>query len=315
MRVEGMVHTAGPQHYSVSGGSLVGVQTRVQVRRARPLLGTLVEITALGDDEALLQNAVNLAFGRIEQVHRRLSFHDPESELSRLNRMGYRHAVPVGADLWRVLLAAGQMARASGGLFDVTVAPRLVEWGYLPDPGGADCFSGTYKDVHLLPGRRVRFAKPLLVDLGGIAKGYAVDRAVEVLRRQGVGAGLVNAGGDLRAFGNRTFPVHLRHPRAPRRVLPFGAMAGRALATSATYFGMKKDGDHWRSPLVNPLTGEAVTSAVSVSVKASMALWADALTKVVLLGGEQAKPVLARFGAKVWIVADEPLTLDGCHAV
>ena len=252
-----------------------------EIRRCRPLLGTFVEITARGRRPAALERAVRRAFATIEALQALLSVHDPASEISRLNRQGHARACVVSRDAWRVLRAAALLSRQSGGAFDVTLG------------GGA-------AGLALLPGRRVRLARPLQVDLGGIAKGYCVDRAVHALVRGGAESGLVNAGGDLRAFGPRAFPLHVRHPDDPRRIFSLGEIRDAALATSASYAtgharcaGQLRDGR----------SGAPIPPGLSVSVRASSALLADALTKVVAAAGDRAEALLARYGAHAWVYA------------
>lgn len=241
-------------------------------RRARPLLGTFVEISAWGGADA----AVARAFDAIQALQKALSFHDPASELSLLNRDGHDSVLRISRDLRRVLCMALRIARLSAGAFDPTAGSRGASW----------------RDIELLPGSRVRFRRPLRVDLGGIAKGYCVDRAVAELKRAGVESGLVNAGGDLRAFGARAFALHLRHPRDPRQLLPLGELRDAALATSATYLRGQE-----RCAGSAPLAPGA-----SISVRAPRAAIADALTKVVAVMGGRAAPVLARYRARAWIV-------------
>jgi FAD:protein FMN transferase len=252
-----------------------------ELRRCRPLLGTFVEITARGPRPTALERAVRRAFATIEALQARLSVHDPESEISLLNRLGHARAHTVSRDTWRVLRAAARLARQSDGAFDVTLG------------GGA-------AGLVFLPGRRVRLARPLRVDLGGIAKGYCVDRAVETLARGGAESGLVNAGGDVRAFGPRAFPLHVRHPDDPQRVFSLGEIRDAALATSASYAtgrtrcaGQLRDGRN----------GAPIGRGLSVSVRAPSAMLADALTKVVAAAGARAEPLLARYGANAWVYA------------
>jgi thiamine biosynthesis lipoprotein len=185
--------------------------------RARPLLGTVVEIAAYGADAESARCAVERAFGAVEEVHRLMSYHDPDSEVSRINREAATQPVAVGRHTWRVLEAAGVFAQASDGLFDITVATTLAALGFLPRHPGLPRASGQgdWRHVELLPGQRVRLARGLRVDLGGIAKGYAVDRAIETLKAAGLSAGRVNAGGDLRVFGALPQRIQVRHPGAP----------------------------------------------------------------------------------------------------
>src|SRR5690349_1263313 len=102
------------------------------VRRARPLLGTLVEISAAGVDERALVTAIGSAFSAVEKIQALMSYHDPFSELSRLNAAAHHEPTEVSAWTFAVLRTAQRLAAESDGVFDVTIAPRLASWGYLP---------------------------------------------------------------------------------------------------------------------------------------------------------------------------------------
>ena len=235
-----------------------------------------------------------------------MSFHDPASDVSRLNRCAFQRAVQVDAWTWTVLRHAGWLARASEGRFDITVAPRLQQWGLLPGAPLRRTARGNWRDLTLLPKHRVRFRAPLTIDLGGIAKGYAVDRAVAVLRRAGATTGLVNAGGDLRAFGMHAAPVQVRHPAQPGIYFQLEPLREEALATSALTFS----GRRWRGKnigaLIDPRTGTSCGHGLSISVRARFAWLADALTKVVACDPVAAETLLIRCGARAQIFATEP---------
>src|SRR4051795_6313320 len=218
----------------------------VRIRRARPLLGTLVEIRVSSPGEAAVR-AVERAFRAIERVHRAMSAQESTSDIARL-RAG-RHA---GLDPWtrRVLERAEEVRLASDGLFDC----------------GACAFS-----------------------LDGIAKGFAVDRAVEALQAAGVPAGTVNAGGDLRLFGSELEDVYVRQPHAEQRLLHIGRTTAAAVATSGSAL------------LVDPRGGAARTPLAGVTVIAADCMTADALTKPCMLAPERAAQIAAQFGAHVRI--------------
>lgn len=274
----------------------------VRVERARPLLGTVVALRAEGP-RAQVERGIADAFDAIARVQRAMSFHDPDSELSRLNRDAFDAAQPVGAPTWRVLRAALALARASAGRFDPTVGGRLVAWRQLPAPSPADVDPGAdWRDVELGRGRRVRYRRRLWLDFGGIAKGYAVDLAVAALRAAGAHAGVVNAGGDLRAFGDTHEVVHVREPSEPGRTRPLLELRDGAVATSAGYFSTR-DG---HSALVDTHGDGSLGHGASVTVCAPRALWADALTKMVLADAEAAPTLLRRLHAQAVV-----LTADG----
>lgn len=174
----------------------------VKLRRAKPLLGTLVEITASGP-EAALQPALDAAFASIERVHRLMSFHASDSDVSRINAAETGSVVSVEADTFRVLTRALELGELSGGVFDIATAGALVEQGFLPAPAGAQRPEpqASFRDLVLMDGHRVQWHRKGWIDLGGIAKGYAVDCAIATLHSHGVDAAVVNAGGDLRCYG------------------------------------------------------------------------------------------------------------------
>jgi FAD:protein FMN transferase len=278
--------------------------TPAELRRARPLLGTLVEITARGDCEIELTGALNGAFAAVARVHQLMSFHEPCSDVGRVNRLAHRVAVRVHPWTWNVLQTAQRLSRCTAGAFDITVGSELVRLGYLPSsaPIVLDR-DACWRDVLLLPGRRVRFLRRLLIDLGGIAKGFAVDRAVDWLRAHGACAGLVNAGGDLRGFGPVAWRVHLRHPAEPARLVPFADLVGGALATSAGYFTQRAQRGKTVTSVVDGVRRTAANVSFSASVAAANCTLADALTKLVLLQGPRARGLVRRLGGRAFILS------------
>ena len=277
---------------------------QIEVRRCRPLLGAFVAIQAFGSDAADLERAVEAAFLAIAQVHRLMSFHDPESDVSRMNRDAYHKPVRIHPWTWRVLKAAQEFSRNTDGIFDVTIAAQLVKWNYLPKRG-ARFDRVSWRDINLGTSRHVRFRRPLLIDFGGIAKGFAVDRAVEVLKCKRVSAGIVNAGGDLRAFGSATQLVHLRHPAQPTHTAGAVKLCERAIATSANYFARTKKRGRYTSPILCGRTNGPASDLISVTVAAEDCMTADALTKVVFALREQAAPLLTRYSADALLLEQD----------
>ncbi len=157
--------------------------------------------------------------------------------------------------------------------------------------------------LELLPGNRVRFHRPLQIDLGGIAKGFAVDQAIAALRSDGASSGCVNAGGDLRVFGPTPSLIHVRHPLRPGETMPLVRLADAALATSAGYHSRKRRHGRWLTPLVDPRDGRPCTECVSVSVQAPSCLIADALTKVLMILGDASLPILRQHAATGFILS------------
>lgn len=282
-----------------------------RLRRARPWLGTLVEIAAAADLEAAaLLAAIDAADAAIAAVHGAMSVHDPASELSRLNAGAHLAAVPASAALLSVLRAALDFAEASDGAFDPVVGGRLTALGLLPDSAVRAAPDACWRDVGIDAQGRVRFAKPLRLDFGGIAKGYAVDCAIAVLRDAGVASAQVNAGGDLRVFGAAAQTIALRDPRAPTRFAQRVALRDQALATSAPYHTTAAGTP---SALIEPRSGDPYAGGDSISVIAPSALVADALTKVALFAtSERLDALLERHDAQLLV---QSVSAGRTHAI
>lgn len=267
------------------------------MKRMRMLLGTYVEIAAWAE-EGPLERAIGAAFAAIERVHGLMSVHAVDSDVSRINRTAWRQPIDVHPWTAQVLRSALRIHRATNGLFDCALGHELGRWGVLDGCGFGEAESGSLADVELSGANTVHLARRIGLDLGGIAKGYAVDRAIAVLRRKGVHSAVVNAGGDLRVMGGTAQPVYIRDPggAGPARfagLLRNGAVATSCAAASAgTWRGRRVSGlvrSRDRTPIVDPN---------AYSVVAPRCVLADALTKVVVQTGvAAARPYLARFGA------------------
>lgn len=273
------------------------------LRRCRPGFETLVEITVTGSSRDTLASALTDAFRRIQHVYRSVNFFDPQSELSLLHRTAWHKPVPVSRLCYAIIGRALQLARTFPGSFDPTVATKVTPRSKLlalglerpPDP------AASWKDILLLPRRRIVFLRPLLLDLGGIAKGYAVDAAIRCLRLRVSGA-LVNAGGDLRCFGSCCWPVLVRDPRRPIRLGLVLQVSNTALATSAYPARCRYPDHHLSRGLWHPETEKAYRGNESVTVLAPRCWIADGLTKVFLLGNAQARALACQWQAKaLWI--------------
>ena len=293
-----------------------------KVRRARPLLGTFVEIEAAGAAKSKMDGAIDAAFEAVAQVHRLMSFHDDDSDVSRLNREAWLRPVKVDAWTFRVLEAAVELHRRSKGIFDIAVALTLQNMGLLPRPDGDPPIGSqarSFDAVELLEGQRVRFGdRGIRIDLGGIAKGFAVDRALEVLRGFGLASGLVNAGGDLAAFGREPQTIHIRHPCDPRRLMCRVEITDEALASTARRFDLLSSAETTGSAIIDPATGKPTGVIDGATVRAGSCMMADALTKIVMICGTGAIEWLELYNASALLISgdgDVRITPDWHHAV
>ncbi|MDB5820057.1 MAG: FAD:protein transferase [Rhizobacter sp.] len=235
------------------------------VRRAKPLLGTIVEI-GLGDSRTECESAdlFAAAFAEIARLDRILSRFAPGSDVSRFNGLQAGFRFEMRPEMVAVMTASQDLRDVTHGLFDISVGSATRGWRC----DGPMLFK--LDDVCRL-------------DLGGIGKGHVVDCIVATLRSRGCSSGWVNAGGDLRAFGEADVPVVLRD-ETNGGARPFAIVADGAFATSR---------------LAHPVTGSNGPrwAARHVSVAAPECLFADALTKVVAATGDIRHPLLARHGA------------------
>jgi len=236
------------------------------VARLRPALGTLVSIEARATSEVLAERSVTAGYGAIGAVENRLHLTRPASDLARLNRAEPGRRLPVHPTTVAILRLCRELHRESSGRFEPAIPGRGSVMHWLPAGLAA-----------------VIVRRRACVDLGGIAKGFAVDLAIEAMRRAGAASGLVNAGGDLRVFGARAWPIWLRSSSGAAREL---LLRDCALAASDPnepdsppehrgYYAGRKHG--------------ARTRFAAVAVLAPSAAVADALTKALM----QAAPARA----------------------
>jgi thiamine biosynthesis lipoprotein len=265
--------------------------------RCKPLLGSYVEIST---DEVDDLAVINHAFSVIERIQNLMGFHDPKTELNQINQSAHLEAVEIHPWTAQVIQIGKDIHQHSGGLFNCGIGHRLVAAGLLPRHTDfrSHCFGGI-EDVYFLAPDLIAASKPVCLDLGGIAKGFAVDIATRVLMSEGIQSGYVNAGGDLRVFGNSLKPIHIRNPLSPHELFNLGNLQNTAIATSSHYFSQR---DQQRNAIINPLGKDFAKfdfeDAESYSVIARECVYADALTKVLALSQDENHPCFAHYSAQ-----------------
>jgi thiamine biosynthesis lipoprotein len=273
------------------------------MRRARPLLGTYVEIEANGRADPVVEQAVNAAFEAVARVHCLMSFHEAGSDVSRLNRSAADE--PVSVDRWTatVLRQASRLFEATNGLFDCAVGHELMQRGSLPSRDLDRVERGTFSAVELLPDSCVRLSARIAIDLGGIAKGFAVDRAIATLRGHGVREAVVNAGGDMRVMGQAAWPIHVRCPTDYPCLVPAGLLQNGAVATSSAMATVAKGRARLAGQSRLMRSGAPCIDRKAYSVVAPTCLLADALTKVLVQVGDIHADYFGYFGACAFITS------------
>lgn len=290
----------------VAAGVLLGVVVlsgrETTVERTRLIMGTLVDVTAVGTlGEEELSEIVDEAFTAIERVDRLMSTYREDSDVSRVNAGAGGEPVPVDPEVMAVVRAAKEYGDLSDGMLDVTVLPLLQAWGLVEGEGRIPDAGALEKALSLVnygnivlddEAGTIRLSEPgMRLDLGAIAKGYAVDCAVGVLRARGIARAIVNAGGDLYALGERgdgkPWRVGVQDPLTQQGMLATLDIADASLATSGNYEKFFTiDGKRY-CHILNPRTGWPVEGMLSVTVLAETAMQADALATAVFVAGKE----------------------------
>ncbi len=275
------------------------------VTRTRPAMGTLLAMTVRGLAGTAAEEAIDRAFAEVEALEASMTLWRPDSELRLATTLAARAPARLSPDLFRVVSLATRFAEESDGAFDPTVGPLVRLWGFLGDgqarvPADADVAQALahvgWRRLHLDPAAstlRIDGAG-IEIDLGGIGKGYAVDRALESLRAAGASAALVDFSGNLRAFGLPA-PVDVQHPRDGNGPLATLLLDEAAVSTSGDYEKyFVEDGVRY-GHILDPRTGRPVRGVASVTVVAPTAAEADALsTTLFVLGPERGAAMLAQ---------------------
>ena len=279
---------------------LAGCNSQLLYQDNRAMMGTFVEIISPN------KKAASIAFEEIKRIENLLSKYNPESEVSKLNRLG---ELKVSPETLYILKKSQEFWLASGGAFDITVGPLMDLWGFSDKRYRCPSDKEIQKAIQLVGMDKISFddrnnvvkfkLQGMKVDLGAIAKGYAVDCALNKLKVAGIKSCLINAGGQISALGDRfgrPWRVAIRSPRG-KGFAGYLALKDKAVATSGDYeqcfFSKRKRYAH----IFNPKTGyPAQSGVVSVTVIAPEGLTCDALsTAIFVLGKAKGEALAGRF--------------------
>lgn len=284
--------------------------------REEAIMGTRVGVELWAEDAALATRAMQAVIDEMHRTDRLMSTYKPESQLSQVNAHAFERPVRVDADILEVVERGLEMSRLSGGAFDITYASV----GYLYDyraqqrPSEAQIAAALpgvdWRQVQVdRAAGTIRFLrKGVRIDLGGIAKGYAVDRSVERLRALGIRHAMVNAGGDTRLLGDRRgkpWVVGIRDPRSDGRMVTRLPLADEAVSTSGDYERyFEEDGVRYHH-ILEPGTGRPARALRSATVLGADATLTDALsTAVFVLGVARGMELIARLPGVEAVIVD-----------
>ncbi|MBP7746129.1 MAG: FAD:protein FMN transferase [Phycisphaerae bacterium] len=278
-----------------------------RVSRSREIMGTLATLTAVADDEGRAAAAVEAGYARLADVNRLMSDYVAESEIGRLNRLPAGSPVAVAPETFQCVQRAVEFARDSGGAFDVTCRPLVALWraaGEQQRLPTADELRqvrdlvGTEKltldaGAHTITLQRAG----MQIDLGGIAKGYALDLAAQAMRQTGAASLLIDVGGDVLALGcaptGQPWHVGVKHPFTGGLIAVL-QISDRAVATSGVQQRFHEIGGKRYSHIVDPRSGQPAEQAPSVTVIARDGITADAwATAFSVLSVAEGKELLA----------------------
>jgi thiamine biosynthesis lipoprotein len=285
--------------------------------REEAIMGTRVAVELWSEDAALAQRAMDAVIAEMTRTDELMSTYKPESQLSQVNAHAYERPVKVDPEIIEVVTRSFEFSRLSNGAFDITYASV----GYLYDyrahqhPTGEQISAALpavdWRQVQVDPkANTIRFLKPgMRIDLGGIAKGYAVDRSIDILRGLGIEHAMVNAGGDTRLLGDRLgkpWIVGIRDPRNEGRMVTRLPLEDEAISTSGDYERYFEENGVRYHHLLGPGTGKSAREVRSVTILGDDATLTDGLsTTVFVLGVERGMQLVGRLPDVEAVIVDE----------
>ena len=269
---------------------------QTNLTKTRELMGTIVSITVVDKDTVKAGNSIELAFIEIERINSLMSHYNNQTPVGILNNEGILKNPDT--ELINILRQSEYYSALSNGAFDITVQPLLELYTTSFQKTGKPPSEKEIKNILnlvnyqniIIEETSISFDKTgMKITLGGIAKGYAVDKAIEILKANNIESALINAGGDIRTIGNKgkeDWSIALRNPRDDQDYITIINLNNKAVATSGDYerYFVDKTQHH----IINPKTGKSALGIISVTILTDKAVDADALaTSVFVLGANK----------------------------
>ncbi len=265
-------------------------------------MATYFEVALWGRERNYLETVAEEALREVQRLEQQLSFYRSDSDIRELNIRAADEPVYVEPRLFALLERAKQLSKETGGAFDITVAPLIRAWGFQGDSGSIASDDGVAAArelvgmdlVELNPENySVRFAKPgVMVDLGAIGKGYAVEQAAEIIRDAEVPGALIHGGtSTVQAVGTQPdggpWQIAIQDPSDSAKQLAVVPLSDSALSVSAVHGKFFTEGEIRFGHVLDPRTGRPVMNALLAAVVCQSASDSDALSTAILVGGEQ----------------------------
>lgn len=287
---------------------LHAAQPTLRYEDSHNAMGTVFTVVAYGKDRDYLSEVVREVFEEFDRLDAQMSNYRPASELSGINREAARQAVVVAPDLFQLIQDSLRVSEETGGAFDITVGPLVKAWGFFRGQGRVPSSAElaevlkrvSYRHVHLNGEKReIRFDTPgVAIDLGAIAKGYALDRAAAILRADGITSALLSSGSSsLYALGSppgeRGWKVSIRDPYDKQKAADTVLLRNYSLSVSGNYEKFFKLHGKIYSHILDPKSGRPVEQMLSTAVLAPAGEQTDALsTAFYVLGVERSRGFL-----------------------
>lgn len=296
-----------------------------ELKKAVKLMGCRFELTAVSTSDTLAWFAIEKGIEEIDRIEKLISSWDPDSQTSEINRNGGIRPVKVDKELFDLIFRAKKISGLTTGAFDISFASMDRIWDFnreeqtLPD---SVTIAGAAKDINwqnivLDPERHSVYLKEkgMKIGFGAIGKGYAANRAMEVIRSiEGIIGGLVNASGDLTAWGKNTqgknWTIQIADPRDKKRMIGWLSMQEMAIVTSGDYEKYFMSGGKRYAHIIDPKTGYPTTGITSVTIVCPDTEVADALaTSVFVMGREKGLQLINSLNGIECLVIDDDNTL------
>ena len=296
------------------------------IKQTRMMMGTFAEVSIYSHDEKTAGKAIEGALDEMERMDRIMSNYKNDSELSKVNKKAAKSPVPCNTELLDVIEQSQYYSELSGGAFDITVSPIVALWGFFREKGHVPpdkeierlLPAVSYKNIVIDRGNNpkkpgtVFFKNPQTqIDLGAIGKGYAVDKALEIIKKCGVDNGCINLGGNIYVLGTppgkNAWKIGVQHPRNSGEILGYLELKNEATATSGDYERFFEFNGKRYSHIINPQTGRPVSGTIATTIVAPTGTEVDALsTSVFVLGHEKGMELIKRIpNAEAMIAYEE----------
>jgi len=281
-------------------------------------MGTAVEITLVAEEQDIARKAAFQAFQEIKRIEYLMSPWIESSDVTRINKSAENDGVKVSLETIEVIKKAQEVSKLSGGGFDITVGPLVQLWRKARERGIPPQMEEIKENLNLVNFRNLKIhyggkvsprKKGVNIDLGGIAKGYAVDRAFELLKNLGYKNLIVNAGGDLRVGGSKPdgpWSIGIQHPREPEKIMARISLSDTAMATSGDYEKFFIYQGKRYHHILNPKNGFPAEECQSVTILHKEGTTADALaTAIFVLGPEKGYALCQRLKGVDCLIIDK----------